>query len=289
MRTVAMPICMIVGALLCYPISAFDAWLDHATTPILVCMMLFITFCRVDVRQMRPTMMHFWLTAVQVVGCVVVYLLVRPFGDVLAQGAMICVLMPIAMGSVVIGGMLGAKVETMATHCLVCNVVTAFVAPVMLSYAGTGACTLGQILGRVAPMLIVPFLAGQACRRWMKGTTQWLGRHGNISFYIWLLSLLIIIGRTTHFILLNGTAEVRTEIWLAVLALVICLAQFSIGRRIGLRYGDAAAGGQSLGQKNTVLAVWMAQSFLAPLACVAPTAYIVWQNIVNSYQIYKRH
>ena len=184
--------------------------------------------------------------------------------------------------------MLGARVETMATHCLVCNIVTAFAAPIILSYVGTGVCTLGQILGRVAPMLILPFLAGQVCRYWMKGVARWLGERPNISFYIWLASLLIIIGRTTHFIILNGTAELRTEIWLALLALVICVSQFSIGRLIGRRYGDAVAGGQSLGQKNTVLAVWMSQSFLAPLACVAPTAYIVWQNIVNSYQIYKK-
>lgn len=60
------------------------------------------------------------------------------------------------------------------------------------------------------------------------------------------------------------------------------------GRRsLGRRYGDAPAGGQSLGQKNTVLAVWMAQSFLDPISSIAPTAYIVWQNFVNSYQIYR--
>jgi len=40
--------------------------------------------------------------------------------------------------------------------------------------------------------------------------------------------------------------------------------------------------------KNTVLAVWMAQSFLDPISSIAPTAYIVWQNFVNSYQIWKK-
>ena len=75
---------------------------------------------------------------------------------------------------------------------------------------------------------------------------------------------------------------------IAFAALVICLVQFRFGRWLGRRYGDAVAGGQSLGQKNTVLAVWMAQSFLDPISSVAPTAYIVWQNFVNSYQIYKK-
>ena len=105
---------------------------------------------------------------------------------------------------------------------------------------------------------------------------------------MWLASLLVIIGRTTAFIIDLHDASLSTELWLAFAALVICLVQFKVGRMLGRRYGDPAAGGQSLGQKNTVLAVWMAQSFLNPISSIAPTAYIVWQNFVNSYQIYKK-
>ena len=105
---------------------------------------------------------------------------------------------------------------------------------------------------------------------------------------MWLLSLAFIIGRTTCFLLDHNEADRREEIALAAVALIICLAQFSIGRRLGRRYGDVVAGGQSLGQKNTVLAVWMSQAFLDPISSVAPTAYIVWQNFVNSYQIYRK-
>jgi len=107
-------------------------------------------------------------------------------------------------------------------------------------------------------------------------------------YIIAVISLIVIIGRTTTFILDLHNASLATETWLAVSALVICLVQFKVGRMIGRRYGDPPAGGQSLGQKNTVLAVWMAQSFLDPIASIAPTAYIVWQNLVNSYQIYRQ-
>ena len=75
---------------------------------------------------------------------------------------------------------------------------------------------------------------------------------------------------------------------MAAVSFVICLLQFAVGRWLGRKYGDTVAGGQSLGQKNTVLAVWMSQAFLNPLSSVAPTAYIVWQNFVNSYQIYRK-
>ena len=287
-KTVAMPTAMVVGALLCRPISALEAWTHQMITPTLIFLMLFVTFCRVKPRQMKPSMLHVWLLLFQTVVCIGVYLALRPLNDIVAQGAMICVLAPVAMAAVVIGGMLGANVATMATYSLLCNMTVALLAPVILTFTGTGTCTFTQILARIAPLLVMPFAAAQFCRFVFPKAAQWVGDHSQISFYMWLASLLVIIGRTTAFIIDLHDASLSTELWLAFAALVICLVQFKVGRMLGRRYGDPAAGGQSLGQKSTVLAVWMAQSFLNPISSIAPTAYIVWQNFVNSYQIYKK-
>ena len=287
-KTVAMPTAMVVGALLCRPISALEELSGQMITPTLIFLMLFVTFCRVKPSQMKPSMLHVWLLLVQTVACIGVFLLLRPLDLILAQGAMVCVLAPVAMAAVVIGGMLGANVATMATYSLLCNMAVALLAPVILTFTGTGACTFAQILARIAPLLIMPFAAAQFCRFLLPKTAKWIGDHSQISFYLWLVSLTVIIGRTTTFILDHPEADGAVETALAATALVICLVQFRFGRWLGRRYGDAVAGGQSLGQKNTVLAVWMAQSFLDPISSVAPMAYIVWQNFVNSYQIYKK-
>lgn len=287
-KTVAMPTAMVVGALLCRPISALEAWTHQMITPTLIFLMLFVTFCRVKPRQMKPSMLHVWLLLFQTVVCIGVYLALLPLNDIVAQGAMICVLAPVAMAAVVIGGMLGANVATMATYSLLCNMAIALLAPVILTFTGTGTCTFTQILARIAPLLVMPFAAAQFCRFVFPKAAQWVGDHSQISFYMWLASLLVIIGRTTAFIIDLHDASLSTELWLAFAALVICLVQFKVGRMLGRRYGDPAAGGQSLGQKNTVLAVWMAQSFLNPISSIAPTAYIVWQNFVNSYQIWRK-
>lgn len=287
-KTVAMPSAMVVGALLCRPISALEAWTGQMITPTLIFLMLFVTFCRVKPKQMKPSMMHFWLLLFQVVVSIAIFCLLLPLSGIVAQGAMICVLAPVAMAAVVIGGMLGADVATMATYSLLCNMVIALLAPVVLTFTGNGVCTFAEILARIAPLLIMPFAAAQCCRFLAPKAARWIGDHSQISFYMWLLSLLVIIGRTTAFIIDLRDASAATELWLAFAALVICLVQFKVGRAVGRRYGDPAAGGQSLGQKNTVLAVWMAQSFLDPISSIAPTAYIVWQNFVNSYQIYKK-
>ena len=288
MRTAAMPLGMAVGAIFCRQITALDEWSGNMATPVLIFAMLFFTYCRVDIKRMRLSMMHFVLFALQIALAVGFYLILRPIDITLAQGAMICSLAPIAMAAVVIGGMLGANVENMATYSLLCNLATALVAPTLLSLMGNGECTLWQILSRVAPLLLAPFVAGQLCRFAMPKVAGWFANHGRLSFYIWLVSLAIIVGRTTAFIIDAGTAESETELLLAAIAGMICIVQFTLGRAVGRRWGDVAAGGQSLGQKNTVLAVWLAQSFLNPLSCIAPTAYILWQNIVNSYQLYKK-
>ena len=282
-----MPLGMVVGALFCRQIAWLDAAAQGMLTPVFIFSMLFITFCRVDARRIRFSWMHLWLLLFQIVASAGVYYSLAHFDIVVAQGAMICILAPVAMAAVVIGGMLGANLETMAAYSLLCNIAIALYAPLLLHAFGNGECTMTQILQKVSPLLIAPFVAGQFCRFCLRRVSDWVSAHGYLSFYIWLLSLIVIIGRTTCFLLDQTQASLSTEIILALVALIICLVQFGLGRYIGRRYGDTVAGGQSLGQKNTVLAVWLSQAFLDPISSVAPTAYIVWQNIVNSYQLWR--
>ena len=284
-----MPLAMVVGAVLCRPLAQLEAASANMLTPLLIASMLFLTFCRIDLRQMRLKWIHLAMLAVQIVGGVVVFVAVKPLlGVVVAQGAMMCVLAPIAMAAVVIGGMLGANVATMVSYSLVCNIVTAVVVPPILHAFGNGTCTFVEIISRVAPTLIAPFVVAQALRYTLPGLAKWFADHSSYSFYIWLFSLVLVMGRTTAFII-DTDANILTEIELALVALILCLAQFRLGRYMGEKSGDRVAGAQSVGQKNTILAIWLSLNFLNPIASIAPTAYIVWQNFVNSYQIYRKN
>ena len=284
-----MPLAMVVGAVLCRPLAQLEAASANMLTPLLIASMLFLTFCRIDLRQMRLKWIHLAMLAVQIVGGVVVFIAVKPLlGVVVAQGAMMCVLAPIAMAAVVIGGMLGANVATMVSYSLVCNIVTAVVVPPILHAFGNGTCTFVEIISRVAPTLIAPFVVAQALRYTLPKLAKWFADHSSYSFYIWLFSLVLVMGRTTAFII-DTDANILTEIELALVALILCLAQFRLGRYMGEKSGDRVAGAQSVGQKNTILAIWLSLNFLNPIASIAPTAYIVWQNFVNSYQIYRKN
>ena len=51
LRTVSMPLGMVVGAMFCRPIAALETASGGMITPSLIFLMLFFTFCRVDVRS----------------------------------------------------------------------------------------------------------------------------------------------------------------------------------------------------------------------------------------------
>jgi BASS family bile acid:Na+ symporter len=90
------------------------------------------------------------------------------------------------------------------------------------------------------------------------------------------------------FISLQKSTTYALEFSIAGVALVICLLQFWFGRRIGKKYNSTVAGGQGLGQKNTILAIWLTQTYLNPVASIGPGSYVLWQNIVNSYQLWRK-
>ena len=86
-RTVAMPIGMVVGALLCRQITAVEELSRGMITPVLIFSILFLTYCKVDIRRMRLSWLHVWLLLFQLVGSVGVFMLLAPFNEIVAQGA----------------------------------------------------------------------------------------------------------------------------------------------------------------------------------------------------------
>ena len=83
-------------------------------------------------------------------------------------------------------------------------------------------------------------------------------------------------------------AETTTSflVLIGLLGLVLCITQFAAGRMIGQRFDATVNAGQALGQKNTAFAIWIAYTYLNPIASVGPGCYILWQNIINSVEIW---
>ncbi len=271
------------------PVWAVDAYL----TPALIFAQLLLTFCRVNPRQFRVRKWHVWLLVFQVVCASLAYLVLAPLSPVLAQGAMVCLICPTATAAAVITHKLGGSAETLITFTLMDNVMAAVYVPLVfpLVYVQSGGLEFVDafliILGKVFPLLIFPFIMAQILRLWLTKVHDWLRDHSGLAFYIWALALAMVMGKTAKSIV-DDSDEMLVVLSLALVAVAACAVQFLFGKVTGGRYGDRISGGQALGQKNTVLAIWMAQTYLNPLSCVAPGAYVLWQNVVNSYQLWKK-
>ena len=148
------------------------------------------------------------------------------------------------------------------------------------------AQTFLYVCRQLAPMLVLPLAVAWGLRWIAPKVHQAIAAKSHLTFYIWALSLTSITGRTVRFLIEQPNPDYRTETVIVLLALVVCLVQFKSGKALGSRWGDRIATGQAMGQKNTILAIWMAQSYLNPIASVGPASYVLWQNIVNSYQIW---
>ena len=281
-----LPLAMLTGAL-SYRLVGYISFL----TPYLIFTMLLLTFCKLSPREMRLHPLHKWLLLIQLVGCVVVYGLVYLYDPVVAQGALICVLAPTATSAAVITGMLGGSVAFLTNYVLLCNIGVAIMAPVLFSFMGSQSEmpffeSFLFICRQVGPLLILPLVFAWSLRAFLpKLHARILSVH-KLSFYLWAVALTIVTGSTVKFLVEQKDPDYTVEIGLAVVSLVICVGQFLLGRRLGKTYGDPVSSGQGLGQKNTILAIWMAQVYLNPIASIAPAAYVLWQNSINSYQLW---
>lgn len=272
--------------------------ITHITKYLLFCM-LFITYCKVSPKQMRFDRMHLWLVLTQWLGCWVVYFLLNFYSQAVASGAFICVLISTATSAPVITGMLGGSVPRLATYCIATNLVLAVVAPIYFSLMGVGAeeglnagfwdcfCTICK---KVIPLALGPFFLASVVKLVKPDIHQFFQTRQSISFWLWCVALVLLMARTMGNLLIIPSSEYLDASLIAGGALTVCILQFFIGRKIGRACGDAVVGGQCLGQKNTILAIWMAQTFFDPhfgIVSIAPASYVLWQNLVNSWQIWR--
>ena len=259
-------------------------------TPWMIFAMLFITFCRIEPREFRITGLSVSLIIVQLVGSAAVYLALLPLSEDVAQGAFICIFCPTATAAPVITGMLGGSVARLATFSLVSNFAVALLAPAAFTLMGSNDVdffsSFQTIAIRVLPLILGPLALALSLRAVAPKIHARISSSQSIGFYLWAVSLIIVVGRAVSFVMAEPASKIPELIALALVAATVCVAQFAIGRRLGRRYGDRIAGAQGLGQKNTVLAIWMALTYLNPITSVAPAAYIAWQNTINSIQIY---
>jgi len=308
---------MVIGAL-CYkwllPLAPILPWL--------IFFMLFFTFCKVNPLDLRLHKWHWVVLATQIVlslgSYIGVYLLTG--NRILAQGLMLCFIMPTATAAPIIAGKMGGSIQNLTTFTLLSNFATAIIVPAVFPLVNPMAekafwPAFLLILRHISPLLLGPFFSAWALRLLYKWRTKnefvLPVKLAVIPFYLWVCSIVVLTAVVTNTTILNFHAQLSNMLILLASSFFACLIQFGLGKYIGYKLPAVSKGrdyqdvlinpaaapktmegvssitaGQAFGQKNTSLGVWMAQTYLNPLATLGAAAYIIWQNLFNSVQLF---
>ena len=308
---------MVIGAL-CYkwllPLAPILPWL--------IFFMLFFTFCKVNPLDLRLHKWHWVVLATQIIlslgSYIGVYLLTG--NRILAQGLMLCFIMPTATAAPIIAGKMGGSIQNLTTFTLLSNFATAIIVPAVFPLVNPLAekafwPAFLLILKHISPLLLGPFFSAWALRLLYKWRTKkefvLPVKIAVIPFYLWVCSIVVLTAVVTNTTILNFHAQLSNMLILLASSFFVCLLQFGLGKYIGYKLPAVSKGrdyqdvlinpaaapktmegvssitaGQAFGQKNTSLGVWMAQTYLNPLATLGAAAYIIWQNLFNSVQLF---
>ena len=295
----------------------FLSGLVEVMQPLLIFSMLFLTFCRIEPKDLRPHRWHWWLLLIQgglfVILGAVAWGLMRVLPDsshngvILLESAMLCLICPTATAAAVVTRKLGGDVPGLTTYIVLINLLTALlvplVVPVIHPQSGTGFWeAFSMILAKVFPLLITPCLCAWLVRYLAPGFHRKLMQYPDLAFYIWAVALALAIAVTTKSIV-HSTLSAGLLLLMSLVSLICCAFQFGMGRYVGSRYrphlrSSAQAeehgreirkvtAGQAMGQKNTVFAIWMGYTFMTPETAIVGGLYSIWHNIYNSWQLYR--
>ena len=267
--------------------------------PMMVFCTLFSTFCRIDFHQMLP---HRWHVGVLMAQLLLVALNVwiifcveaNVWQKILWESVLTCIIGPAATAAPVVTAKIGGNINTMTAFVVLSSFASALMIPAVFPLlercAGLDFWTAFLIiLQKLAVVLILPLALGWLMQHYAKRACAWIVSIPDLSFYLWAVQLSVTSGVTVRNIV-HCEAGLPLLLIIAVLSLLLCCVLFLIGRSIGRHLGEEVNSGQASFQKNTALSIWVAYTYLNPVASVGAGCYVLWQNIINSYEIwdYKR-
>jgi len=263
--------------------------------PVTVFLTLFSTFCRIDFHQMKPHRWHAGVLGAQLLlvglNCWIIFAVeADPWQKTLWESVLTCIIGPAASASPVVTSKLGGNINTMTAFVVISSLASAAMIPAVFPLLEQTAhsdfwSAFAIILEKVSFVLLLPLLLGWLMQHYAKAVCRRIVAIPDLSFYLWSLSLAITSGVTVRNIV-HSQAPAQLLLMIALLSLALCFIQFLTGRYIGRHLGEEICSGQALFQKNTALSIWVAYMYLNPVASVGAGCYVLWQNIINSLEIW---
>lgn len=271
----------------CHDIAAYgQRWL--------IGVLLFFQFVKVSPHDLKPVRWHMWALLLQVIGftaCAVgVALSHTPEIRIPLECAMICLICPTASASGVITDRLGGSIAENVSYLVITNIAATLLIPLVIPLVSPSAemgfwTYVWHLASRIFPLLLLPCLLAWTVRYTTKKLQHALMRWAPNSFYVWGVSLTLAMILATRALVLSRLSAL-TIVLVVIVSMAACFIQFYVGRRLCRK--DPVTPGQALGQKNTGLMIWLGYSYLTPVTSVAGGLYAIWQNIFNSWELWKK-
>ncbi|MGN0909271.1 MAG: hypothetical protein ACI4NA_06590 [Succinivibrio sp.] len=279
------------------PLKPAAYFIGDKMLPVFIFTMLYLSFCKVNMKDMKPHMWHLALYTLLFLITLGLSLAIRSCSDptarILLEGAVICVVCPPAAAAGVIGGHIGGNESSIVTGVLIGNLLASLAIPGLFPLftnrmGGTFFQEFLLLASHVFPVIVLPLILAFATKLFLKKLHHFITTTlHDASFYIWGVTLSVVAGRS--FDVIVNSPEPSSVIWeLAGIGLVITAFNFAIGKAVGQLCGQRISAGQAYGQRNGVFGLWISLSFLDPAAAIAQGCYILWQNCMNSWQIWHR-
>ena len=264
--------------------------------PLMVFSTLFSTYCRIDFHQMRPHRWHFGVLLAQVALVALnLWIIFRVEADpeqkLLWESVLTCIIGPTATAAPVVTAKIGGNINTMTAFVVISAFGSALMIPAAFPLIERGSnldfwTVFFIILQKLTLVLVSPLVLGWLVQHYAKRLCAWIVGIPDLSFYLWSVQLAVTSGVTVRNIV-HSEAALRTLFMIAVMSLILCFVLFLVGRSIGRHLGEEVNSGQASFQKNTALSIWVAYTYLNPVASVGAGCYVLWQNIVNSIELWE--
>ena len=210
------------------------------------------------------------------------------FDRELATIALLLAFLPTATAAPVVTGFLGGDASYVAIMVLGTNLVQPILLALLAPHLAQGAQVRGlwPVVASTLATIGIPFAGAKIAMTVLppKTATQ-LRKLRHLSFPLWLLVLVLAMASSVAF-LEQQHSQATKVLEIAGVSLVLCVLQFSLGRRIGgARHTIEAS--QAMGQKNTMIGIWFATAHLSPTIALGPAFYVLWHNLWNAWQLRK--
>ncbi len=264
--------------------------------PLFIFTMLFLAFSKLDVKQMKPKRWHYLLLLLQASVTTAIALFLYYNKDcsyaIILKGAIVCIITPTACAAAVLTGKLGGNESSVTSYILLRHVLAAFLVPCLfplISDKGEHSFVdeLLHILSQTAPLIGFPLLSALFIKYFLKKLNAYIVSISSLSFYLWAITVFAISAQTFFNIAASTESSYAISL-MAATGLFCCIAQFAIGKAAGHVQGQRISAGQGLGQKNMLFGTWTALAYLSDTVAIIPGTYILWQNLVNAWQMSHR-